>query len=330
MPIPDHVTLALSGGNALGAYQAGAYAALDARGVQVNWVIGASIGAVNGAVIAGNAPEDRVARLREGWEPARGGLRWPEPIETGRRTLAALSSLAFGRPGLFRHRGPFEWNLLSAEEEPSLFETSPLARTIDTLVDFDRLNDGAVRFCATAVDLESGEEALFDTGAGWVSREHVRASGALPPAFPPVTIDGRTYVDAGLSANLPLDAYLSQPPAGAALCLAIDLLPLAAPLPRSLGEVASRTQDLMFAAQSRRTVRHWQAIYEAEQRTDSVTLVHLAYADQSREVAGKAFDFSPESVAERWAAGERDMAGVLDRLDAGEIALGRPGLSVHA
>lgn len=326
---PDHVTLVLGGGNALGAYHAGCYAALHARRVEVDWVIGASIGAITGALIAGNAPEDRLAQLRAGWQPAGLATAWPEPVETGRRTLAATFTAAFGRPGMFRHRGMLGWQSLLGTEDPSVFDTDPMLASLATLVDLARLNNGPVRFTATAVDLESGEDAVFDTQGQAVTIDHVRASGALPPLFPPIEIDGRTYVDAGVSANLPLDPYLSAPPEGTALCLAVDLLPLAAPLPRRLGEVAGRAQDLMFAAQSRRTLTAWQRLYDARASAASITLVHLAYADQSREVAGKALDFSPETIADRWAAGERAMTRVLDRVESGEIALGRKGLAIE-
>lgn len=330
MTRPDHITLILGGGNALGAYHAGAYAALHARGLEVNWVIGASIGAITGALIAGNAPEERLARLRAGWQPAAAPVAWPEPVETGRRSVAAAATATFGHPALFRHRGMLAWQTMIGAEEPSVYETLPMRNTLQALVDFERLNAGPVRFTATAVDLATGEDAAFDTGKGPLTADHLRASGALPPLFPPVEIDGRTYVDAGVSANLPLDPYLAAPPGGTALCLAVDLLPLAAPLPRRLGELASRAQDLMFAAQSRRSLAAWQSLYHARETDASITLVHLAYADQSREVVGKALDFSPETVAQRWAAGERDMTRVLERLDAGEIGLGRQGLAVEA
>ncbi|MDP9086098.1 MAG: patatin-like phospholipase family protein, partial [Pseudomonadota bacterium] len=167
---------------------------------------------------------------------------------------------------------------------------------------------------------------------GVVTLDGVRASAALPPAFPAVEIEGRLYVDAGLSANLPLDPFLSAPPTGVSLCLAIDLLPLAAPRPRNLGEMASRAQDLMFAAQSRRSLATWQTIMDARAAAGdpaAVTLIHLQYADQMDEVAGKAFDFSPETVRRRWEAGARDMAVILDRLEAGTIAFGRAGLTIE-
>jgi NTE family protein len=149
------------------------------------------------------------------------------------------------------------------------------------------------------------------------------------PAFPPVAIGGRWYVDAGLSANLPLDAVLADPGPAPLLVIALDLLPLSSPIPRSIGEAAGRMQDLVFAAQTRRSVEAWAEVYRLHgDRAPAITLARLAFADQSREVAGKAFDFSSETAGERWVAGVATMQAFLDRLDVGAVAIGEPGLTV--
>jgi NTE family protein len=325
------VTLALSGGNALGAYQAGAYVALHARGIGIDRIVGASAGAINGALIAGNAPDDRIPRLTQFWQPASASLgSWMESLDTVRRTVASSWNLAVGRAGVFSPRSLI-WQEFG-DAFPSVYSTQGLAASLAKLVDMDQLNDGAMRYAATALDLESGEEVVFDTDAGAVTLDQIRASAALPPAFPSIEVDGRLYVDAGLSANLPLDPVLSAPPAGQSLCIAIDLLPLAAPRPRTLGGMASRAQDLMFAAQSRRSLAAWETIMASRAAAGdmtAVTLIHLQYADQVQEVAGKAFDFSIETIKRRWQAGARDMDGVLDRLNAGTIPFGRPGLTIE-
>lgn len=328
----DHVALVLGGGNALGAYQAGAYAALHRHGLRIDHIAGASAGSVNGAIIAGNAPDRRLDLLAAMWRPAPendfpASFWMPSSSDTTRRSLAATWSLTTGRTGMFRPRGTAIWQALVGDPLPSLYDTTELQRTLERSIDYTRLNDGTIRYTATAVDLERGTDAAFDTRAAPVEAAHIRASSALPPAFPPVEIEGRLFVDAGLSANLPLDPALSDLPAGRTLCLAVDLLPAAAPRPRSLGELVDRTQDLIFAAQSRRSIASWKAILD--QRADrAVTLVHLQYADQAAEVAGKAFDFSPETAHLRWIAGERDMGAVLASIDAGEIAPDAAGLTI--
>lgn len=333
----DHVALALGGGNALGAYQAGAYAALHRHGLRVDHIAGASAGSVNGGIIAGNAPEHRIERLIDVWRPAASASDvpasfWmPSANDTARRSLAATWALTTGRTGMFRPRGTALWQALVGDSHPGVYDTTEMQRTLETAIDYARLNRGDIRFTAAAVDLETGEDVTFDTRTAPVEATHIRASSALPPAFPPVEIAGRFFVDAGLSANLPIDAVLNDLAPGKTLCIAIDLLPLAAPRPKSLGELAERTQDLILAAQSRRSLAFWKTILDgraAAGAAPAVTIVHLQYADQAGEVAGKAFDFSPETAHLRWAAGDRDMTAVLAAIDAGEIAPGAPGLTI--
>ncbi|AJR23408.1 patatin-like phospholipase family protein [Sphingobium sp. YBL2] len=331
---PYDVVLVLSGGNALGAYQAGAYEALHDQALEPSWIAGASAGAVNGAVICGNRASDRVSRLRELWKYD-GDVRpldLPEIAETVRRSWATALTLVGGHPGLFVPRqiyGPW-WNPLGNDEPPSLYDLRPLADTLQRLVDFAKLNEGSPRLSLTAVDIQSGEDVAFDTRCRWIGCDEIRASAALIPLFPPVAVGKRLLGDAGISVNLPLDVILSEKPARPLLCIAVDLLPLSGSRPRTLGDSAKRSQDLMFATQSRRALAAWQALFDAEgERAASVTVLRLAYADQAKEVAGKAFDFSSQSAAARWHAGYEAMTSMLAALGRGDIATGEPGLSVY-
>lgn len=330
-----HVALVLGGGNALGSYHAGVYAALHDCGVEPDWIVGTSAGAINGAIIAGNPRKRRVERLRELWRP--GGADWPTTSgETTRRTGAVLATLVGGRRGMFAPVGPLgSWWLPDAGAgAPGLYDTGQLTATLRDLIDFDRLNDGAMRFAALAVDVEDGSERLFDTANEVVHAEHIRASAALLPIFPPIEVDGRLYIDGGASMNLPLDPVLSTPPDAPTLCIAVELLPLTAPRPRTLGEATERIQDLIYAVQSRRSVERWRDRYAyappgGGDRPAAVTLAYVAYREQHREVAGKAMDFSPESAADRWRSGYADAAAMLESVEDGTIPLGRPGLAVH-
>ena len=203
-PVLD-VALVLSGGNALGAYQAGAYEALHDRGLEPSWIAGASAGAVNGAVICGNAPPRRASRLRELWKcDGTTELRHvPEVIDTMRRTWATASTLAWGQPGLFVPRqifGPW-WNPLGSNDPASLYDLRPLAETLQRLVDCEGLNTGSPRLSVTAVDIETGEDVAFDTSTHWIGPDHIRASAALIPVFPAVTIGERLLGDAGVSST---------------------------------------------------------------------------------------------------------------------------------
>lgn len=331
-PASYRIALVLAGGNALGAYQAGVYQSLHEHGIEPDWVVGTSIGAINGAIIAGNEPEHRLARLTELWRPADAEAGWPDwwdfVPDSWRRTVEALGTMLGGRTGVF---APLGTSLDGSDSgTPAIYDTRQLKSSLAALVDFGILNSKVVRYAAVAVDLDSGEDALFDTQEDLVTAEHVRASAALPPAFPAVLIDGRMYVDGGLSANLPLDPVLSSPGEQPLLCIAVDLLPVAASRPQSLGEMIGRTQDLLFACQSRRTIERWKGTYRADgNHTDqSVTLVRLAYANQDREVAGKAMDFSPGSVRYRWDAGRHDGQSLAEDLFLERVQIGRPGLTV--
>ena len=327
------LALCLSGGNALASWQAGAWEALAARGYAPDRVVGASAGAVNGAIIAGSSPDRAVERLRRFWSPAGVDAAgwWPAEVDAWRRSFAATATLAGGRADVFGWR-PFAGQPWARDggPSPSLYDTHPLTATLAELVDWDRVADGPTRLSIAAVDLETGADVVFDGERERLGPDHVRASTALIPAFPPVRIGGRWLVAPGLSANLPLDAVLAEPGDRPLLIVALDLLPLAAPRPETLGETAGRLQDMVFATQTRRAVDAWRAVYALHgEDAPAVTLARLCYADQSREVAGKAFDFSPETAAERWIDGRRTADAFLDRLEAGAIEIGRPGLTVY-
>lgn len=326
------IALVLAGGNALGAYQGGVYQTLHEHGIEPDWIVGTSAGAINGALIAGNPVENRIAQLLRFWRPERDAdwpMWWDAIPDTWRRTNEAVSTMLAGRSGLF---GPIGSSISHRSSAiPAMYDTAPLSTSLAQLVDFDSLNDGTVRYAAVAVDLDSGHEVVFDTADGRVVSDHVRASAAMPPNFPAVPIGEHLYVDGGLSANLPIDPVLAPTEGPPVLCIAVDLLPLAAPRPATLGEVVGRTQDLIFGCQSRRSFARWRDVYAASEahRRRSVTLVRLAYADQRREVAGKAMDFSPVSVRARWDAGRVDAAVLVEDLTSGRFFPCKAGLFTH-
>jgi NTE family protein len=331
---PYRLVLVLGGGNALGAYQAGLYEALLERGMEPDWIVATSIGAVNAGIIAGNAPDARIGKLVQFWRPAPPAAdptwMFGDALESWRRTAEVMQTLLLGRPGMFGAIGSARLNGLvdPAAQFPALYATGPLEEMLRGLIDFDRLAAGAPRLTVTAVDFETGEDAMFDNSEVALSPDHFRASGALPTAFPAVEIDGRRYADGGLSANLPLDPVLRATHDRPVLCIAADLLPLAGRVPTVLGEAIGRMQDVMFAAQSRRSISRWQADYARRNDPPIVTLLRMAYADQESEVAGKAMDFSPLSVRQRWDSGHRDMTRLLEALENGHIPLGAAGLTV--
>ena len=318
-----NTALVLAGGNALGAYHAGAYEILHERGIRPDWIVGASIGAVTAAIIAGNAPEDRIAKLRQFWDeatqhtgPSITGLLKPRQYYNG---LHSLLTLAQGRPNMFQHRFP---GLLSAlpwmPNDVALFDHAPLLGTLNRLVDFDRLNQGDMRLSVGCVDVETGEEVYFDTAHQTVRPEHILASTSLLPSFPPVEIEGRLLCDAGYSNNLPLDPLFATEPPRDLLCIAVDLFSLQAPRPASLDAVLERANDLIFASAGRRAIAGLQREYALRQQLEpsgpAVTLLHVVHQAGADQLSAKSFDYSPSSIRDRWAAGSRDMVRGTDWL----------------
>jgi NTE family protein len=261
---PTRRAMVLPGGVALGAFEAGAYAALEEAGAPLpGWFVGASIGAVNAAIVAGNPPGRRVERLRRFWEsvardptPATSFLLGPPPAEGAWRKAyneaSALQALLLGRPGLFRPR-------LAAGERmgaaPALYDLQPLRERLPDLLDFDRLNGGGTRLTVATTDVVSGERVVFDTARGGarIGPEHVAASCALLPLFAPVEIEGRLLGDGGLAANAPVDLVLDEPePGGDLLCLVVELFTLRGRRPDTLAASAARATDLAFGGQTRR------------------------------------------------------------------------------
>src|SRR3954470_7902080 len=225
-----------------------------------------------------------------------------------------------GRPSIFRDRLIGLWSLLPwMPNDVALYDQTPLRRTLERLVDFDRLNRAEVRFTAVCVDIETGDEVSFDTTRDTIRAGHILASAAIPPAFPPVEIDGRVLCDAGYTNNLPLDVPLREQADRDLICLAVELCSLRAPRPASLDAVTERAHDLIFASATRRTLEALERGYTLrkglERDGPKVMLVHLAYQAASHELAAKTFDYSPSSIRDLWAAGERDMASGLALLE---------------
>jgi NTE family protein len=317
MPRTSKTTLVLGGGNALGAYLAGAYEHLHRQDVQPDWIVGASVGAVTGAILAGNAPEHRLEKLGQFWAEATqhtyGALGGNETLRQTYNGMHSVMTLLFCRPNIFQRRYPGLWSILPwVPNDVAIYDHSPLRSTLERLVDFERLNRAEVRHTVGCVDLESGEEVYFDNTREEIRPEHILASTAITPAFPPVEIGGRLLCDPGYANNLPLDPLFDEPLDQDLLCIAVELFSLRSPQPASLDAVLERTQDILFATPARRTVKALQREYalreQIEPKGPRVRLLHLAYQAASHELATKTFDFSPSSIADRRAAGERDMA----------------------
>ena len=252
--------LVLQGGGALGAYQAGVFEALEKERVAPDWVAGISIGAVNAALIAGNPPEKRVERLREFWELVTSGFQ-VEPMmgQSAPRhwfnETNAIWTTAFGAPGMFSVKLPFTYLFPNgAPDSLGFYDTTPLKETLERLVDFDLLNHpGGVRLSVGSVEIESGNFVYFDNRQHKIGPEHIMASGALPPGFPPIKIGDKFYWDGGIVSNTPLDYVLSANQSEPLLVFQVDLFSARGPLPKSMLDVTEREKDIRYSSRTRFT-----------------------------------------------------------------------------
>ncbi|AGH48508.1 MULTISPECIES: patatin-like phospholipase family protein [Sphingomonadales] len=347
MPLPDEVALVLQGGGALGSYQAGVYQALAAAGIEVDRVAGISIGAVNAAIIAGNPPERRVERLRAFWEGVSAWLPsfpiWPDDnVREFIHEWSAAHVATFGVPGFFTPRVmPPMFAEPGTPQALSFYDGSPLRQTLDSLVDWDLLNEGPVRLSVGAVDIESGNFEYFDScgpRARRIDARHIMASGALPPGLPPVEIDGRWYWDGGIVSNTPLGYVLDTQDADM-LVFQVDLFPAASAFPHTIMDVIAREKEIRFSSRTRqvsnerlRLRREREAIRKvlaklpdamaddpdvaalAEMaREYSVNVVQLIYRANAWEGGARDYEFSARTMNEHWAAGEAAVAETMTR-----------------
>ena len=334
------VVLVLQGGGALGAYQAGAYEALASNSYTPTWVSGISIGAVNGAIIAGNEPQRRVERLREFWNRVSGCLLgFPLLEDTQSRRLfnetSALLAAWGGVPGFFKPRVPPALFLPQGTPEAiGVYDTAPLRETLLELVDFDVLNSGKVRLSVGAVELLTGNMRYFDTAQQHVGPEHIMASGALPPGFSPIEIDGVPYWDGGLLSNTPLDYVLERAGPRKDTCIfQVDLFSAKGCLPQTLLDVAEREKEIRYSSRTRfstdefkkmqtlrRAIRRLREKVPAELRANpdwqlldqvscdaAITIVHLIHRRAAYWTQANDFQFSRLSIDEHWDAGREDV-----------------------
>ena len=341
----EKIVLVLQGGGALGAYQAGAYETLCEAGEIPTWVAGTSIGAVNGAIVAGNPPERRVQRLREFWERVSSRLlAWPLSNDDNSWRIfnetSAVLVAAGGAPGFFEPRIPPAVLMPQGTPEAiSLYDTEPLRATLEELVDFDLLNSGAVRLSVGAVQVLSGNMKYFDTEKMRIGPEHIMASGALPPGFPPIEIDGQPYWDGGLVSNTPLEFVLERTgPRDDMVIFQIDLFSAKGCMPENLFDIGQREKEIRYSSRTRlntdifremqtirRAIRHlrgkvppelcdnpdWEFLdsVSCDAAVTIVLLIHrrAAYWTQSND-----YEFSRYSMEEHWLSGRADVERSLN------------------
>jgi len=333
------VALVLQGGGALGSYQAGVYEALSMSQYLPDWVAGISIGAINAAIVAGNAPAQRVERLRAFWEaitaPSSLWSAMASAIAGDNRRTSSLNAIMFGQPGFFAPRPATHWLLSPAPA--SYYDTSALKATLERLVDFDRINAGEMRYSIGAVNVRTGNFAYFDNAKSIIRPEHVMASSALPPWFPAVEIDGECYWDGGLVSNTPLQYVIESIPRHSRLIFQVDLFHAAGRQPTDLEDVSEREKDIRYSSRTRAVTDMFRALHDVRHNINrlwdrlpmnlrstpeakflydfgcvtTMDIAELIYRPSDVQGHSKDYDFSRTTMRRRWAQGLSDAQRTL-------------------
>ena len=370
---PFHcVALVLQGGGALGAFQAGVYQALVEANLHPDWVSGISIGAINAALIAGNAPEARLDKLHAFWDQvtaphvpdffgfADQGFGFADSFlhgDLGRgfvNRLHAGNTLLKGAAGFFTPRWPPPYLFPPGTiEATSWYDTAPLRSTLENLVDFDRINSGEMRFSVGAVNIRSGNFVYFDSSTHTIKPEHILASGALPPGFPPVEVEGELYWDGGLVSNTPLQWVVQGDTRQDTLAFQVDLWSARGEVPRDLAGVLVRQKEIQYSSRTRANTNQFKQIQSVRGALANVLeklspeildsedgkilqsvadhrvykIVHLIYRSKNYEGQSKDYEFSRLSMRDHWEAGYNDAIRTLRHPEALQRPTDRTGVA---
>ncbi len=339
----EHIALVLQGGGALGAYQAGVFEAISLIPSEPHWVAGVSIGAINAALIVGNPPQQRVARLQEFWNLVTSTSSMFAPIFdhqwSAMHQMGASMASSFGVPGFYKPRMPPPlFQPQGTDAALSYYDATPLRATLERLIDFDLINSAAVRLSVGAVNVRTGNSIYFDNTKQQIGPEHIMASAALPPAFAPVIIDGEPYWDGGIVSNTPLQYVLDNREQKKTMAVQVDLFSARGKLPVNMGAVLARQKDIQYSSRTRlctdnsaQLLRSKQAIQkliaklppalrndpEVQRLMDATStshldIVHLIYRQDIYELESKDYEFSRATMLAHWNAGLSDMQRTLD------------------
>ena len=341
--LPGQVVLVLQGGGALGAYQVGVYTAMHEAGIEPDWIIGTSIGAINAALIAGNAPEQRLDRLHAFWDRVeqRTGAGALELVPGIGNVLANVATTTQGIPTFFAPN-PAAWfgpHVPVGIEGAAYYTTAPLRETLSELVDLDRLNCKRPRLTVGAVNVRNGEMRYFDSRDELIGPEHVMASGALPPAFPAIRVDGDPYWDGGIYSNTPIEAVLDDKPRRDSLIFAVHMWNPEGAEPETIWQVMGRQKEIQYASRAKSHIARQKQIHHLrhiirelakhvpEKARDSaevrelaswgcgttMQVVRLVAPRLEGEDQTKDIDFTPAGIRARWQAGYATTRRMIQR-----------------
>jgi len=334
--------LVFQGGGALGAYQAGVYQALHEAGIEPDWIIGTSIGAINASLIAGNKPENRLERLEEFWrrmrsKEVRAFWTWPGLSDT----TSYWSTVLGGIPGFFEPNpfAMFGAHYPLGRDKAGYYSTAPLEKTLTELVDFALVKHCMPRLTVGAAHVRTSQMRYFDSRETAITARHIMASGALPPAFPAIRIDGELYWDGGILSNTPTEAIFEDDPRRNSLIFAVHMWNPNGPEPTSMFEVLDRLKEVQYSSRIASHISRQQQTHRMRHIISQ--LVERLPEDvrnsaEVRELAGygcrtqmhvvrllsprlecenhtKDIDFSPAGISSRWEAGYADTLRALER-----------------
>jgi len=357
----EFIALVFQGGGALGSYQAGVFEGLSEAGIEPNWMSGVSIGAINASIIAGNKPEDRVAKLKEFWETVTdhgyaSHLAGNDDMRTFHNMTSAFMSMISGIPGFYKPRMLSPWQQVPGQAgATSHYDTSDLKDHLNSLINWDILNSDSHRLSVGAVNVRTGNYKYFDTALERLGPEHIMASGALPPAFPAMRIGSEFYWDGGIVSNTPLQYLLELHKLHQALVFQVDLFNARGDMPKTMPEVMSRQKDIMFSSRTRNATNRYKKIHDLQiklrdalsridpakwtpedkvmleelQDTPQVNVLQLIYHHADYEGDSKDYEFSKWTMREHWAAGLEDARRTLSHPDWLKLPDEAVGMTVH-
>jgi NTE family protein len=330
--LPGQVVLVLQGGGAPGCYQAGVYQAMHEAGIEPDWVVGTSIGAINGAIIAGNKVDDRLARLREFWSSLQGWFAGP---------WGSVTTLLAGVPGFFSPNPAVAWGVETKVgiERAALYSIDPLKKLLPRLIDFDLISSRKPRLTLGLVNVRSGQMRYFDSRERAIGLNHVLGSSAIPPSFPAVRLDGEAYWDGGIYSNTPVEVVFDDNPRRSSVVFSVQIWHTRSHEPASIAQVFMRQKDILFGSRSRSHIarhaqlhrmRHvvrelYKMLPEESRNTPEAkalaaygcaTVMHLLEIN-ARPIDGESnlrdLDFSKAAIHARWQAGYADARDMIVR-----------------
>ncbi|HEY1124329.1 MAG TPA: patatin-like phospholipase family protein [Sphingobium sp.] len=336
------IVLCLQGGGALGAYQVGVFEALDEAGIAPDWIVGTSIGAINAGIIAGSKPGERMEKLRDFWKRVERdkfmGVPLPDWFSAAARNMLSIGT---GVPAFFQPRPAafFSPHAPLGGEGAGYYSVQPLADALSDLIDFDQLNDGPIRLTVGAANVHSSEMVYFDSRDRRLEVRHIMASGALPPAFSAVRIDGELYWDGGILSNTPVEVVFDDHPRQSGLVFSVHLWNPDGGEPQTIWEVMNRQKDLQYSSRTATHIRRQRQLHKLRHVvaelaakvppdasngnrvaelasygcTTQMHVVRLLAPSLPNEDHAKDIDFSRDGIAKRWEAGYRHTLETLEK-----------------